>query len=127
MALLGTGGVHGDGVLAVYMEVVPKHCCWVLAVYMEVFPKCCVVGYWRCTWRCSLSAVLLGTGGVHGGGPCPLNHCIIGYWRCTCRWALSSQVLCYWVLAVYIEVVTAPSNTVLLGTGSVYGGGVLAV
>ena len=80
MALLGTGGVHGDGVLAVYMEVVPKHC---------------VVGYWRCTWRCSLStvlldtggvtwrwalsAVLLGTGGVHGGGPCPLKYCVTGY------------------------------------------------
>ena len=72
MALLGPGGVHGGGVLAVYMEVVPKH--W-------------VVGYWRCTWRLALMlccwvlevymevgpvlsiTVLLGTVGVHGGGP----------------------------------------------------------
>ena len=69
------------------------------------------------------NAVLLGTGGVHGGGSCPLNHCVIGYCRCTWRWALSSQVLCYFVLAVYMEVGPVLSVTVLLGTGGVHGGG----
>ena len=43
-------------------------CYWVLAVYMEVVP---VVS----------STVLLGTGDVHGGGPCPLKYCVFGYCR----------------------------------------------
>ena len=102
--LWGTGGVHGGGVLAVYMEVVSNlsstvlwstggvHGGGVLAVYKEVVPAVSVT-------------VLLGAGGVLGGGSYPLNHCVIGYWRCTWRWSLPSQSLCYWVLAVYMEVV----------------------
>ena len=27
------------------------------------------------------STVLLGTGDVHGGGPCPLKYCVFGYCR----------------------------------------------
>ena len=71
--------------------------------------------------------VLLGTGGVHGSGSYPLKHCVIGYWRCTWRWSLTSQALWYWVLAMYMEVVSYLSSTVLWGTGGVHGGGVLAV
>ena len=41
-------------------------CYWVLAVYMEVVPALS-------------NTVLLGTGGVHGGGPCRLKHCVTGY------------------------------------------------
>ena len=63
------------------------------------------------------STVLLGTGGVHRGGHCPFKHCVTVY----------GSVHGGGVLAVYIEVVTAPSSNVLLGTGSVHGGGVLEV
>ena len=67
-------------------------------------------------------AMLLGAGGVHGGGsyslkcciagvhrgvPCLLSHCDVGYWRCTLKWSTLA-------------------NSVVLGTGGVHEGGVLA-
>ena len=113
--LLVTGGVHRGGHCPL------KHC--VTGYWQCIWRwstggvhrgghcplKHCLTGYWQCTWR-------WGTGGVHRGGQCPLKHCVTGYWRCTWRWSLPSQALCYWVLAVYMEVGPAVSSTVLLGT-----------